>query len=210
MALSWTRLAATVIGCAWLSGCEAPVQGVERGEHLFDTCGACHGPNGGGIAEYGAPAVAGMASWYAESQIVKFRDGVRGSHPDDVEGLRMRPMARSLNHEGDLASVVEYLAAMPKSAPAATLAGDAAKGKTLYTTCTACHQADGTGNEAMKAPALVGLDDWYIVRQLQNFKSGVRGSDATADPQGSQMRVFASTLADEAAMRDIAAYIQSL
>ena len=41
-------------------------------------------------------AIAGQAQWYLEAQLVKFKNGVRGAHPDDMEGSRMRPMARTL------------------------------------------------------------------------------------------------------------------
>ena len=51
--------------------------------------------------------------------------------------------------------------------------------------------------------------DWYLVRQLENFKSGVRGAHAD-DAAGAQMRPMAMMLADAAAMRNVAAYIVSL
>ena len=93
--------------------------------------------------------------------------------------------------------------------PAATVKGDAAKGKAAYATCGACHGADGKGNEAMNAPALAGQADWYIVRQLQNYKSGLRGTDAK-DTFGMQMRPMAMMLATDEAVNDIAAYIATL
>jgi cytochrome c oxidase subunit 2 len=47
------------------------------------------------------------------------------------------------------------------------------------------------------------------VRQLQNFKNGVRGNNPK-DTYGMQMAPMAQTLADDQAMADVAAYIKSL
>lgn len=88
-------------------------------------------------------------------------------------------------------------------------AGDPSRGKELFTVCTTCHGPEAKGQEEMNAPALAGREAWYIVRQLQNFKSGVRGSDP-ADIYGLQMAPMAQLLADKQAMQDVAAYLESL
>ena len=59
------------------------------------------------------------------------------------------------------------------------------------------------------APALRGWETWYIVRQLQNFKQGIRGSNPK-DTYGMQMAPMAQLLPNEQAMEDVAAYIQTL
>jgi cytochrome c553 len=50
------------------------------------------------------------------------------------------------------------------------------------------------------------LQDWYIVRQLKNFKSGARGTKA-GDTYGMQMRPMAMTLANDEVINNVAAYI---
>lgn len=87
--------------------------------------------------------------------------------------------------------------------------GDADRGKALYSSCAGCHGADGMGNSGIKAPRLAGQHDWYIVTQLINFKEGRRGT-AEGDAGGAMMRPMASMLADEQAIRDVAAYIASM
>ena len=57
------------------------------------------------------------------------------------------------------------------------LAQDLEAGRVLYGTCAACHGPNGEGLEALNAPKIAGQQAWYTVRQLQNFKNGVRGSD---------------------------------
>jgi cytochrome c oxidase subunit 2 len=91
----------------------------------------------------------------------------------------------------------------------ALAAGDAERGKTLFATCGACHGANAEGMEALNAPKLAGQEEWYVVRQLQNFKNGVRGNNPK-DTYGMQMAPMAQTLADDQAMADVAAYIKSL
>ena len=91
----------------------------------------------------------------------------------------------------------------------ALAAGDAAKGKTFYATCLACHGANGEGNKALNAPRLAGQEEWYVVRQLKNFKDGIRGADSN-DIYGQQMRPMAQILPDDQAIADVAAYIATL
>jgi cytochrome c oxidase subunit 2 len=89
------------------------------------------------------------------------------------------------------------------------IAGDAAAGKTLYASCQTCHGPKGDGNVSMNAPALTALDGVYLKRQLQHFKTGIRGSDPR-DGNGARMRAMAATLADEVAIDNVVAYIESL
>jgi cytochrome c553 len=193
-------------------GCGAEAKpGLARGRELFETCVPCHKMDGSGDASIGAPAIAGMTQWYVAEQLHKFKKGIRGAHPDDVEGLRMRPMARSLNRDGDVESVAEYVAGMPPTRPVFTLTGgDVAAGQASYAgVCVVCHGADGKGTEAMRAPSLVGKADWYMLAQLKKFKGKMRGYHRD-DIFGTQMQAMSMTLQDEQAMRNVIAYIKTL
>lgn len=89
-------------------------------------------------------------------------------------------------------------------------AGDSAKGKDYYTlTCQTCHGPNAEGNRSMNSPRLVGLQEWYLVRQLNNFRSGVRGFDPE-DTYGQQMAAKAKTLPNEQAVSDVVAYVSTL
>ena len=48
------------------------------------------------------------------------------------------------------------------------------QGAAKYLECVACHGDQAQGNAELKAPALSHLQPVYIVRQLQNFATGVR------------------------------------
>lgn len=91
----------------------------------------------------------------------------------------------------------------------ALAAGDPATGKGLFATCMACHGANGEGNKALNAPKIAGMEDWYLERQLKNFKAGLRGTDPK-DTYGIQMRPMSMLLVDDQAVADVAAYISSL
>jgi len=88
-------------------------------------------------------------------------------------------------------------------------AGDPERGKLLYGACSTCHGERAQGLHEMNAPALAGRETWYIIRQLQNFKSGVRGGDP-GDTYGLQMAPMAQLLPDKQAMEDVAAYLNGL
>ena len=188
-----------------------------NGEALFKTCSPCHGDSGRGLTIddrdgliHLAPAIAGLPAWYVGSQLLKFQTGVRGAHPDDLEGLRMRPMSRALTGEEQRANVAAYVASLPVAALPSTVDGDPVKGKTLYTPCIACHGPEGQGNQALNGPPLTHMSDWYIVSSMEKFKTGQRGGDASKDPFAALMRPMAMTLTTDADVRDVAAYLRTL
>jgi cytochrome c oxidase subunit 2 len=118
-------------------------------------------------------------------------------------------MALTLANDQAVADVAAYIDTLKGSAWASTIQGDTAAGKTSYSVCASCHGANGEGNKELNAPKIAGQQDWYIVRQLQNFKKGVRGADSN-DSYGQQMRPMAMILADDAAINNVAAYISTL
>jgi cytochrome c553 len=182
---------------------------MDRGRALFQLCAACHGERGEGRVEIDAPAIASLPEWYVAAQLQKFRHGVRGHHPQDTAGMRMRPMARALPSDTDVEAVARYVTALPPQTPPQTFTADLASGAQQYQLCLACHGPDGRGNQQLGAPPLTVSNDWYLLRQLQNLKQQIRGADALRDASGSMMRPIASTLSEQA-MRDVIAYIQTL
>ena len=59
------------------------------------------------------------------------------------------------------------------------------------------------------APRLANQSDWYLLRQLNNFRTGVRGRDPQ-DFYGGQMARLAGSLGDERRSADLVAYIGTL
>ena len=178
-----------------------------RGAELFQLCAQCHGSAGEGSHLALAPSIAGLPEWYILAQLGNFKTGVRGTHPEDVGGLRMYPMSLTLKTDEDTKAVASYVAALPQAHPAPTLTGgDPARGAQYYALCQTCHGPDGNGNQQMGSPRIAGQADWYLLTSLQKLKAGTRGSY----PNAVVMRGMAGTLPDEQAMKDVIAYIQSL
>jgi cytochrome c oxidase subunit II len=192
-----------------LAGASAlSAQDTEAGKATYAICAACHGANAEGNRALNGPALAGQEAWYLERQLSNFKAGIRGTGAD-VLGAQMVPMAAILATDADIKNVSAFIAGLSPTAITHDGGGDAAAGQALYGVCTACHGAAGEGNAALNAPMLSIQQDWYVVRQLENFKSGARGAHAD-DVFGAQMRPLAMMLPDAAAMKNVAAYIASL
>ncbi len=171
-------------------------------------CTVCHGVQLMGNPTIEAPRLSGMESWYVENQLRAFKKGWRGKHEMDLIGMEMQPMAAALTDE-QIREVSAFVAATRSDAPPDTIDGDADKGKTHYSSCAACHGVRGEGNIALGSPALTGLNDWYLVTQIRNFRDGTRGSHA-GDTYGMQMRASARLLPDNEAIQDVVTYISTL
>lgn len=174
----------------------------------FVYCTVCHGVQLKGNPVIQAPRLSGMAEWYARAQLLAFARGWRGTHEKDVYGMEMRPMAAALS-AAEIGKAAGFVASVSSGPAPLTVNTDVEAGRSLYVTCAVCHGADGDGNEAMHAPALTGTNDWYLVRQLLNFRDGARGAHAE-DTYGMQMRAAAQVLPDEGAINDVVTYINSL
>jgi len=87
-------------------------------------------------------------------------------------------------------------------------AANVAAGQAAFAACASCHGQNGEGNQALNAPKIAGQQAWYLERQLNYFKQGVRGGEG--DTLGQQMRAFANMLADDSAVRNVSAYIATL
>ena len=86
---------------------------------------------------------------------------------------------------------------------------DLARGEQLYTLCVQCHKADGGGDSESLAPAIAGMPAWYVEKQLQNFKSGIRGLHA-GDTGGLRMYPMSLWLREEADQTAVAAYVANM
>ncbi len=178
-----------------------------KGKAAYAVCAACHGANGTGNKALNAPGIAGQEPWYLERQIKNFKGGIRGADPKDTYGMQMRPMALTLANDQAVSDMAAFLSSMPVSKSSeSTVKGDATAGKASYMICQTCHGPKGGGNRALNSPKLTGLQEWYIVRQLKNFKAGIRGTKS-GDLFGMQMRPMAMTLANDEAINNVAAYI---
>ena len=179
------------------------------GQATYPVCAACHGSQGEGIVALNSPKLSGQESWYLETQLRNFKNGVRGAHEDDVYGKQMAPMAAVLADEAAIRNMAAYISTLPEHSVDTSLSGDVERGQHLYQTCGTCHGVNGEGNYATNSPRLRGQEDWYVKRQLQNFIGGVRGVHRE-DLFGPQMRSMSRMLRTEKDIDDVVAYINTL
>jgi cytochrome c oxidase subunit 2 len=179
------------------------------GAGQYAVCTACHGPAGEGNPALNAPRLAGQDAWYVARQLHAFREGRRGAHESDVYGAQMRAFAAMLPDDTAIRNLSAYVESLPGHAGAESVTGNVDRGRRLYVTCGNCHGRQGEGAWALNAPRLADMSDWYLVRQLQNFQHGVRGTHA-GDYYGWQMAVMADSLKDERSINDVVAYINTL
>ncbi len=179
------------------------------GAAQYAVCAACHGPQGEGVTAMNAPKLAGQSEWYLKRQVKNYKKGLRGTHEDDIFGQQMIGMVATLANDTAVNNVAAYIQTLPDNPAEKTIAGDTEHGADLYRICAYCHGGDGMGNQALNAPRVAGMSDWYLARQLSNFKDGVRGAHLQ-DFYGFQMGLMGQTLHDEQAVSDIIAYINTL
>jgi len=194
-----------------------PVGDAARGVTAFLACTACHGPQGQGVAPTGdatannGPKLAGQDTWYLRRQILNFQAQRRG--PENPVSQPMMGMALTLASPQTLEDALAHIATLPDEPAAPTILGDTEHGRELYQTCGLCHGDAGQGNWAMNAPRLAGMSDWYLRRQLVNFRQedpAARRGSHPEDIYGDQMNLIGVMLKTDSAMDDVIAYINTL
>jgi cytochrome c oxidase subunit II len=177
---------------------------------VYMVCASCHGQNGEGNRAMNAPKLAGLQPWYIERQLRYYSEGVRGTNPDDSFGQMMAPMANMVSTDDARRNVSAYIATLPAARATNTISGDPERGMRIYSAnCAACHGADGKGSWATDAPALAGMDDWYMALQLDHYRSGVRGTHR-GDDYGYQMTSMVKAMRTQQQQNDVISYINTL
>jgi cytochrome c553 len=187
----------------------APAEGLP-GTGSIAACLLCHGQDAGGKRTLETPRIGGLPEWYLARELNYFKQGVRGASDEDSHGIVMRAMVMLIGGEREIEDLAAYLSTL-RPPPAKTVdGGNAAHGEQLYMVCMACHGPDARGSADLNTPNLVDQDGEYIVRQLDNFRAGIRGTNPL-DVFGQQMRpVAAAMLMSHEDAVDVAAYIGTL
>ena len=86
---------------------------VAAGQQTYLLCASCHGVTGAGFEAGKVPPLAGMDASYVVAQLGKFRNGIRGTTPDDAFGPVMRSVAQNLSPE-NIDQVAAYVHALSK------------------------------------------------------------------------------------------------
>jgi cytochrome c553 len=145
-------------------------QDVEAGREKAAACQPCHGPNGNSTVPL-FPILAGQTARYLYLQLRDFQAGRR------LDPL-MDPLAAKLSREDMLDLAAFFAAQKPLPATFKPDPQKAARGekKAAETLCTMCHLKQFMGQNEI--PRVAGQHYEYIVKQMQDFKSGKRTNDA--------------------------------
>lgn len=66
--------------------------------------------------------------------------------------------------------------------------------------CLVCHGAQGQGNSVIAAPALVGIEPWYLLEQIANYQAGERQTGIA----GKEMSDVAREISTESSQKLVA------
>jgi len=151
------------------------------GVEPWDMCGECHGLDGAGN-RIKFPRLAGQKPTYIVKQIEDFRAGRRKN-----DGGQMQKMATELK-EADIPRVADWFAHQSPPWPRITIDAepDLARARQLalfgadgMRACLSCHSAAQLGllDHPIEAPRLAGQRDFYIAKELTDYRAGRRSND---------------------------------
>lgn len=140
----------------------------EAGQKKFYTCVGCHGIEGysNTYPAYQVPRLGGQHADYVISALKTYQSGAR-PHPS-MQGNAMNLSDR------DMEDIAAYVAAFRSITVELPVRGDMAVGKTKAEACAGCHGEDGNSAAGSGFPRLAGQYQSYLVKTLQDYKSGKR------------------------------------
>ena len=192
-----------LLGLGWCVVAQAAGDAV-AGQAKVTVCGACHGPDGNSLVPI-FPKLAGQGERYLLKELQDIQAGRRAVPEMTGQLTSLAPQ--------DLADIAAFYAGQKATVGSADPAL-VAQGEALYhggrlaagiPACSACHGPAGAGLAAAGFAQLSGQQSAYTLKQLTNFRSGVRNNDGDA----MIMRTIAGKLTDSD-IAALAAYIQGL
>lgn len=179
----------------------------QKGQEKSAVCQGCHGPDGNSLGP-DWPNLASQNATYIQKQVTDFQGGKR-------QDPTMSTMVGGLSKE-DIADIAAYFSGQhlkPAAAEGTPESSDAALGKKIYKggntynevpACAGCHGPNGVGNGPAVFPRIAGQKITYLVKALNDFRSGVRSNDPNEI-----MRNIASKLSDKE-IKAVADYVSTM
>ena len=141
------------------------------GAQLYETCAACHGTRGEGVADGSVPAIAGQYFMVIAKQLVDFRKGIR-------RDPRMEHFTNSnhLAYSQQVADVAAYLSTLPRFTSNRVFPAEVVgQGAALYgQSCERCHGVAGEGKEDALTPRVASQHFEYLLRQFDDAETVTR------------------------------------
>lgn len=142
----------------------------ERGKKVYQTCAACHLPEGWGRNDGYYPQIAGQHASVTIKQLADTR--ARNRDTPTMLPFAMRD-ALTLQQIADVSAYVERLPMTPTNGIGP--GRDLARGEELYRkNCTECHGDYGEGIAKKHMPLIAGQHYEYLVRQFHWIRDGKR------------------------------------
>jgi len=172
-------------------------------------CAGCHGEDGMSIDPTTFPNLAGQYAGYIYKQVRDFQ-------LENRNDPTMSSMAGMVTETQDLKDIAAYFSSLKVMKGAPGDAKLAAKGKTLFykgnkklgefAACVRCHGEKGKGKDKNNAlfPVIGGQTKDYLIKQLNDFKSGTRSNDPA-----SMMAMVAQGLSEKE-IKEVAEYLSGL
>ncbi|RKE65959.1 c-type cytochrome [Pseudorhodoplanes sinuspersici] len=166
-----------------LGGADAEADMMDTtGVEPWEVCGGCHGLDGAGN-RIKFPRLAGQKPGYIVKQLNDFRAGKRRN-----DGGQMQKMMTELE-DSDLKRIAEWFAGQTPEWPGLTIEAEAdmnrmrrlaTRGVNDIPACLSCHSAISPEmvDRPITAPRIAGQHDFYIAKQLADFREGRRINDA--------------------------------
>jgi len=172
-----------------------------RGAELYDTCAACHGPDGAGTRDGQVPRIAGQHASVLMKQLVDFRHDRRWDP-------RMEHFSDS-HHLADAEAIADVAAYISRLGGGYANNGrgngeQLERGAESYARlCTRCHGASGDGKANRAIPRIAGQQYEYLRRQIYDAVDGRRPNFSRA-----HIRLFARLDYDD--IQAVADYVSRL
>lgn len=181
----------TFLACCGVAAAQS--EAYQAGQQKSAACAGCHGVDGNSMVPM-FPKLAGLESGYIVRQLKAFKAGTR---TDPVMGS----FAMGLS-EQDMKDIAAYYSAHRRTldipgAPPEVIA----RGEDIYRgtrknasipACSGCHGSNGDGMPQAPYPYLRGQHAQYIAKQLRDFKTEARKTDAAK-----MMRITALRMTEE-------------
>jgi len=212
MIMKSSVLTAILVGSVFIfSNAQAAFEGGDAaaGEAKSALCATCHGGDGNSAkAEF--PRLAGQYSGYIVKQVRDFQKGIRANN------VTMTGMAATVTSVQDAKDIASYFAKqkMAKKPLEPANKALASKGEKIFKGgvpqsgvygCINCHGPRGKGKseKITQFPRIGGQHRDYIIKNLNDFKAGLRGNDP-----GGMMQDIAKRLKDDE-IKAVAEYLSA-
>ncbi len=172
---------------------------IEYAEEINETCAGCHGEYGEGSADGEYPRLAGLDAEYLARQLQYFKTRERLNIPmipyaterelpeEDIKLIstylsQLKLASKLPPLEEESFDAFERLQQSQLVVNIARYPGNIRTGQRLYRQeCGGCHGRTGEGDRLKQGPPLNGQYSQYLIRQIDNFRSGERLHDDPRD-----------------------------